>query len=692
MAGELLLEIGTEEIPSGYLEDALKAFREIATSRIKESRIEMDGALEVYGTPRRLVLICRAMADRQEDLIQEVSGPPKKVAYDSEGKPTKAAYGFAEKQGVSIDDIQVIETQKGEYLHVKKKIPGRATPQVLAEIIPGLIADIPWPKSMRWGDIGFLFVRPIHWVLALFDGDVIPFEVAGVKSGKKSRGHRFMHTGDLEIENLEDYLRQMAQAKVILDPEERKGEVEKVVLGATEGTSGSPILDPDLLTTVANVVEYPSAVCGSFDQSFLSLPAPVLITPMKEHQKYFAIQDSEKRLMPYFVAVNNTIARDESVVRRGHERVLRARLSDADFFFKEDRKRSLEARLGDLKAVVYQAELGTSFAKVQRFTGLTEYLALQLAPDLLDHAVLAAKLCKCDLVTEMVMEFPTLQGIMGREYARLDGHADAVCDAIQEHYMPLRAGDPLPPSSLGAIVGMADRMDTIMGCFAVGLEPTGTADPFALRRHSLAIIRILEEKGWAISLTALVSRSMDILGQEIDFDRDRIFNKIMEFFKERYKNMMLRSGFESDLIEAIISVAFDRIDHLRPRAEQLKVFFNETEEFESLVLSFKRVTNILKNETVTYPVDQALFKASCESRLWEIAGGLKDEVSKKIEEGSYVEAMKMMMSLKGPVDDFFEGVEILTKESEALRQNRLGLLQQVAALFLNLADFSKFSI
>jgi glycyl-tRNA synthetase beta chain len=348
--------------------------------------------------------------------------------------------------------------------------------------------------------------------------------------------------------------------------------------------------------------------------------------------------------------------------------------------------------LEDLKAVIYQAELGTSFAKVKRFTRLTEYLAVQLAPDQLDHAVLAARLCKCDLVTEMVMEFPNLQGIMGREYARLDGHADEVCDAIQEHYMPLRAGDPLPPSTIGAIIGMADRMDTIMGCFAVGLEPTGTADPFALRRHSLAIIRILEEKGWAVSLRALVLKSMEILGQEISFDRDQVFNKIIEFFKERYKNMMLRSGFESDLIEAIISVAFDRIDHLRPRAEQLRVFFNETEDFESLVLSFKRVTNILKNEAVSYPVDQGFFKAPCESNLWETTKSLEDEVSKNIDEGSYVEAMKVMMGLKGPVDDFFDGVEILTKKSEALRQNRVGLLQHVAALFLSLADFSKFSI
>lgn len=692
MRGELLLEIGTEEIPSGYLEDGLKALRQLAESYLKENRIGMAGELNTYGTPQRLILIGKGIAEKQEDVIQGISGPPKKVAYDAQGHPTKAALGFAEKQGVSIDDLQILETPKGEYLYVKRKIPGRPTIEVLAELFPRLIADIPWPKAMRWGKVGFSFVRPIHWVLALFDGEIIPFEVAGIKSGNKTLGHRFMKPGSIEIDDLEDYFQKMKEGAVIVDPEDRKREVEKIVLKAASQISGIPVMDSELLTTVSNMVEFPSAVCGSFDETFLNLPDPVLITPMKEHQKYFAVRDQEGRLMPNFVAVNNTIARDESIVLKGHERVLRARLSDADFFFKEDRKRPLEGRLEDLKEVIYQAELGTSFAKVQRFVRVAEYLSEQIAPEKIDEVRLVARLCKCDLVTEMVMEFPALQGIMGREYARLDGHPEEVCLAIYEHYLPTRAGGELPTSVIGAIVGIADRMDTIAGCFAIGLDPTGTADPFALRRHALAIIRILENMGWKLSLERLISTSLSILNEEIEFDEGQVFQKVRDFFRERYKNMMLRSGYESDLIEAVVSVGFDYINQLRPRIDQLKKFVTESEEFESLVLTFKRVTNILKKQEESFSVDPGLFKEPCEFRLWEAYEEIKSDVYKSLEEGNYLKALNLMMRLKNPVDDFFDGVEILIKENPQLRGNRVGVLQHLTQLFLKLADLSKFSI
>lgn len=691
MAGELLLEIGTEEIPAGYLDRGLDELKRLAESYLKENRIRVDADLEVCGTPRRLVLIGKAIADEQEEVVREVTGPPKKVAFDGEGNPTKAALGFAEKQAVSVEDLAILDTPKGEYVYVKRTIPGRPTREVLSEILPKVITEIPWPKSMRWGLVGFPFVRPIHWILALFDGGVVPFELAGVTSGNATKGHRFMAPRTLEINSLEDYLRKMKENSVVIDRRERERSVKKMVEAAAGRAKGIPMDDPELLSTVSNMVEYPSAVCGGFDRAFLDLPGPVLITAMREHQKYFALQDKEGRLMPNFVAVNNTLARDESVVMKGHERVLRARLSDADFFFKEDRKRPLEARLEDLKEVIYQTELGTSFAKIQRFTRLAEYLGEQIMPEKIKDITLAARLCKCDLVTELVMEFPSLQGVMGKEYALLDGHPEPVCLALQEHYLPTRAGDQLPSNPIGAVVGLADRMDTITGCFAIGLEPTGAADPFALRRHALAIIRILEKMGWDVSLREFIVRSLNLVREEIDFEKELVFEKILGFFRERFKNMMLRTGYESDLIDAILSVGFDRVNQVRSRIGHLKKFMAEYGEFESLALTFKRVTNILKNQEGAFEVDAGLLREPCESRLWDAYQELRDEVYRLLEERDYFEVLNLLVRLRKPVDDLFEEVEILTK-SDPERENRLGMLQALAELFLRIADFSKFSI
>ncbi len=692
MFRELLLEIGTEEIPSDYLENGLRELRELAESQLKSNRIEIGEPLVAHGTPRRLVLIGKAVQDKQDDTVQEITGPPKAAAFDEKGQPTKAALGFARKHGVSVEDLGFLETAKGAYLFVKRSIPGNPTAEVLSEVFPRILADIPWPKSMRWGSEGFPFVRPIHWMIALFGNDIIPFEVAGIKSGHTTSGHRFMAPRLMQVASLDDYLAKLGKSFVLLDQNERARKVEEVVAKAAAGVSGVPIKDQELVATVANMIEYPSAVCGSFDKAFLAIPSPVLITAMKKHQKYFALQDGQGRLMPNFVAVNNTIAKDESLVRKGHEKVLRARLSDASFFFKEDRKRPLESRLEDLKGVIYQADLGTSYAKVQRFTALAEALAEKAAPDKLVQVRLAARLCKCDLVTQMVTEFPTLQGVMGLEYARLDGHPEDVCVALHEHYLPARAGDELPSSVTGAIVGVADRTDTIAGFFAIGLEPTGAADPFALRRHALAIIRILENRDWDISLKELVSKALSILAKEISFDEPLILNKVLDFFRERYRQMMLRSDYGYGLVEAAIAVEFDRINQLRSRLDQLQTFVKEFGEFESFVLTSKRISNILKNQDATMRVQPALFKAPCESKLWESYHAVKRPIEDFIEKKNAYDALKLMATLKGPVDDFFNGVEILTKESAELKNNRVGMLQELSRLFLKVADFSKFAI
>ncbi len=689
---ELILEIGTEEIPSDYLDNALADLKQMAETALHENRIAVSVPLETQGSPRRLVLIGRDVAEKQEDGVQEVTGPPKKAAFDQDGNPTRAALGFAKKQGVSVEGLEIVQTPKGEYLFVSRRIPGRAAKEVLSEIFPQLIADIPWPKSMRWGSGSFSFVRPVHWIVALLDGQVIPFEIAGIQSGNRTRGHRFMSAGVIEIGGLQDYLEKMEKASILIDRDARREKVREVVRKAADSVSGSPAQDPELLGTVTNLVEFPSAVCGSFDREFLHLPDPVLVTPMKKHQKYFAVRDDQGRLMPHFVAVNNTVTRDEEVVKKGHERVLRARLADADFFFKEDRKRPLADRLEDLKEVIYQAELGTSYAKVQRFTAVGEFLGDRVAPDLKDAIRLAAMLCKCDLVTEMVMEFPSLQGVMGREYARLDGHPEEVCVAIEEHYLPTRAGGELPASPVGAIVGVADRLDTIAGCFAINQEPTGAADPYAIRRHALAVIRIMEEKGWEVSLAELIARALDLLKGVVSFDEGLIAGKILEFFRERFRNMMLRQGHKADLIEAVISTNFDQLARLRSRMDQLQDFMEGTAEFSSLVLTAKRVNNILKNQAVTREVDAGLFKEPCEEELWNAFQGLREEVKKLLQGGNYSEALHTLIRLRQPVDTFFDGVEILKKDDPRLMENRIGILQQISELFLRVADFSKFAI
>ena len=691
MTAELLLEIGTEEIPAGYLENGLKELKRLAGECLKENRIDVAGGLEVYGTPRRLVLMGRGVAEKQQDLTLEVTGPPKKVAYDENGAPTRAAEGFAKKQGVSVQELQTIETPKGEYLFVKQEIPGKPTLEILSERLPGIIGEIPWPKSMRWGEVGFSFVRPVHWILCLLDGNVVPFEAAGVKSGSTTFGHRFMGPEETVVSDIAHYQKIMEDSFVVLDPEKRQRVVEKVAKDAAASVGGVPADDPELVQTVANLTEYPTAVCGSFEKGFLDLPDAVLITAMREHQKYFAVYDEEGSLMPNFVAVNNTRTRDESVVCRGHERVLRARLSDADFFLKEDRKRPLLDRLEDLKQVIYQAKLGTSHAKVMRVETLAEHIAGQVLPSQVDEVKLTARLAKCDLVTHMVIEFPSLQGRVGKAYAALEGYEEGICTGIHEHYLPLKSGGALPQSKIGAVVGIADRLDTIAGCFAVGLEPTGKADPFALRRHALAIIRIMEDAGWDLSFRELVEKALSLLAGEIEFDVDATSSRVLDFIRERYKNMMLRSNYASDLVEASICGEFDRILSLRPKMEQLKEFTLSSDEFTPLALTFKRVNNIIKKQARIFGVNPELFQEDAEKELWKTYQALKDDVDGCMERSAFLDALGFMTKLRNPVDALFDQVEILTRD-DALRENRVGLLQVISKFVLTIADFSKFSI
>jgi len=691
MGAELLLEIGTEEIPADYLDNGIRELKRLAESCLREARINVEGGLSSYGTLRRLVLVGSDIAENQADAVQDMTGPPKKVAFDEAGNPTKAALGFAQKQGVAVDALEVLDTPKGEYLYVKRMVKGRPTIELLSEIFPDLIASVPWPKSMRWGNGEFSFVRPIHWILALFNGKVIPFELAGVKSGNKTRGHRFMAPQIMEVRDLQDYLEKLRAGSVLLDAAERMEEVKNAVAKAAHIISGVPEEDPELLSRVTNMVETPFATCGGFDSAYLRLPEPVLITAMKEHQRYFAIRDKEGRLMPNFIAINNTIPTDEAVVKRGHERVLRARLADANFFFTEDRKRPLEDRLDDLKGVIYQADLGTSYAKVQRFTRLAEYLGERILPEKIDDIRLAAMICKCDLVTEMVTEFPSLQGKIGEIYARLDGYSEEICLAISDHYLPGQADSPLPASLIGSIVGISDRMDTIVGCFAVGLEPSGTADPYALRRHAIGSIRIICDKKMPVCLPDFVEKSAVTLAETISFDAGIVKEKVINFIKDRFKNILLSTGISQDIIDSVLTVDFSYLDLVEKKIEALMTFRESFSGFETLVTAFKRISNITTGVPETGEVNPELFDHTSERGLWSAFLAAEDTVHQKIEEQKYLDALNLLAGLRGPVDAFFSEVMVMA-EDKAVRENRLTLLSQLKECFLHMADFSKFAI
>ena len=490
MAKELLLEIGTEEIPARFLPPALEEMADSFQKLMGKERI-LIGEVATWGTPRRLALVARDVAEEQGYEETEELGPPKAVAFDAAGNPTPAALGFARKQGVAVSDLIEVDTPRGVYLAVSKRTAVRPTLELLPELLPGFILGLSFPKSMRWGAETITFARPIHWILARYGGAVVPFELGDVTSGGATCGHRFLAPQAVEVTDAQAYLAALKKARVIVDPEARRTLLSEELARAAAGVKGEVVANPGLLEENTFLVEYPSVVVGNFEEKFLALPDAVLITSMREHQRYFSLRGADGRLLPHFIAVNNTLTRDPDVVRQGHERVIRARLSDAMFFFQEDAKTPLANRVDALKGVVFHSLLGTSYEKMERFRELAVSLSRQLAPELEDAVFRAATLCKADIVTEMVGEFPSLQGVMGRQYALLNGEPPEVAEALFTHYLPRHADDELPQDKVGALVGLADRLDTICGCFGVGLSPTGTADPYGLRRHALAVIRIL---------------------------------------------------------------------------------------------------------------------------------------------------------------------------------------------------------
>ena len=533
MGKELLLEIGTEEIPAAFLPKAITDMEDMIRKIFSEKRIG-HGAVKAMATPRRLCLYLADVAEKQEDQLIEKMGPAKRVAFDENGNPSKALAGFARGQGMNIEDLTTVTTEKGEYLCARKMISGEETKALLPDILAKFIPAIPFRKSMRWSDRELRFARPIHWVLALFGGDIVPFRIENITSGRETQGHRFMSPEPIEVKDYKDYLAKTREKFVIVDPDERRRIILEEADKAAAAVGGKVLRNDELLEVVTFLIEYPTAVCGSYDAGYLELPAEVLITSMMSHQKYFPVVDDKGKLMPYFITINNTLARDPSVVARGNEKVIRARLSDARFFFQEDQKISLDKRAEDLQKVVFHSQLGTSFDKVQRFRKLAAYIAEQVNPALLATVDRAATLAKADLDTQMVGEFSELQGVMGREYALIAGEKPVVAKAIYEHYLPIAAGGELPTTDEGAIVSIADKLDTIAGFFGVNLIPTGTADPYALRRQALGIINIILDKKYPLLLEGIVDESLRILGDRLKKPAAQVKAEVLDFFKARF--------------------------------------------------------------------------------------------------------------------------------------------------------------
>jgi glycyl-tRNA synthetase beta chain len=685
MSNELLFEIGTEEIPAGFLSKAVGDMEDIIRKSLTEKMIPFEG-IKCMATPRRLVLYIADVAQKQEDQTIEKLGPAKKTAFDENGHPTKAALGFAKGQGLEVSQLETIVTDKGEYLGARKTIAGKPTASLLPAILTDFLLAIPFRKSMRWANYDLRFARPLHWILALYAGNVVPLKIEDITSSNTSRGHRFMSPDAFEVTDFENYLNKARQNYVIVDPAVRKELILEEAQKAAAEIGGKIFYTEDLLDTVSFIVEYPVIIRGSFDEDYLKIPKEVLTTTMISHQKYFPVINDEGGLLPYFIAVSNTKASDLAVVARGNERVLRARLADASFFFEEDRKVPLENRVESLKKVVFHTLLGTSHQKVLRFRKLAVKIAQQVKPAVKKNVDRAALLAKADLESLMVGEFSELQGIMGREYALLAGENPVVAGAIYEHYLPIVAGGDLPQSDEGAIVGIADKIDTIVGFFGVGLPPTGTADPYALRRQSLGIINIILDKHYPLTLDFLIDESISLFKEVLKKPADEIKKNILEFFKGRLQNQLIAQGLAYDTVDAVLTVGISDVVSALEKIKALQAF-RQNPEFEPISIAFKRVDNILKDFR-NPQIDMSLLKDDAEIHLFSVFENIKTRVEKGITENDFNFTLSELAKLRPPVDAFFDGVMVMDKD-EKIRHNRLSLLAEISALFHKIADFSK---
>ncbi len=689
MINKYLLEIGTEEIPSRFIIDALNQIRENTEQLLREERISYD-CIHTYATPRRLVLIIDGLADRQENLEELVKGPSKKIAYDAEGNPSKALQGFAKGQRVNIESITIQEFKGEEYVYALKLEKGREVKKVLQEKAANLIKSINFPKSMTWGGKNLKFARPIRWLLSLYNDEIIDFELEGIKASNITRGHRFLGKNNIEINNIDEYEHKLRENYVIVNQNERKQTIKRDCERLAMEKGGKILRDNDLLNELTYIVEYPTAFIGRIKENYLELPREVIETPMKAHQRYYPVVSDIGRLLPYFIAVRNGNAEYIDTVVKGNEKVLDARLEDARFFYNEDIKNSLENYVEKLKDIVFQKQLGTIYDKTIRNRILSYKIAkyLEVGAETEGNVERAAYLSKADLATKMVYEFTELQGIMGREYAKHSQENDIVSLAIYEHYLPRFSGDDLPTTTAGAILSIADKLDTICGCYAIGIQPTGSQDPYGLRRQSIGIINIILDKNLHIFLEEIITFALNIYEDEkgLEFDKRKVKKEILEFFYGRFKSMFIDMGIRYDVVDAVLSINNDDVTDLLIRAQELNNWVNKG-ELSDILTAFNRVQN-LSEETDNDTVKRELLHEEEELNLYRVFNEIESKVHSLLNTKEYDRALDLLISLREPIDKFFENVMVMVKNEE-VKNNRLALIKKISNTMMEICDLSK---
>jgi glycyl-tRNA synthetase beta chain len=688
MAHDLFFEIGVEEVPARFLKTAMSDLERLLSEGLRNHRLDFE-EISVTATPRRLVGYAHNISLAQKDEITERLGPAWQAAFDEDGQLTKAAAGFAKSQGATAEDIIKIETPKGPRAGIRKKIVGRPAREIAGPMLAALMKDIPWPKSMRWSVEPQRFVRPIQWITALLDGEIIELSFAGVKATANTYGHRFHSPQAISVESYEDYRAKLKTARVVVDYYERRkliaGGLEKAardIGGEFDAKSAEKLIDE-----VTGLTEWPVVHVGSIPDQYMELPKPVLVTTMAGHQKYFNfLRPDSPDLMPKFVAVSGSEVSDKALVTKGYERVLNARLADAKFFWTEDLRTPLEKFAENLDGVIFHRKLGSYKDKITRAQSIGQWLAGKVAPGLTEMTARALKLSKADLLTNMVGELPELQGIMGYEYALIQGEPKSVADAIREHYLPRFAGDALPETELGAICSIADKMDSIVAGAGVGLAPTGAGDPYALRRQALGVIQVLRQRQWRIPIEELIDIAAKAAKDKIRMESGELLRLATEFFRLRLSNMLKTEGAPSEIVDGVVAVRFSDIVEVVDRVQAVAQF-SESKDYKAFAAAFKRVANII-GDHVESTVDPTLFEDDKEKNLWDAYLGIRTKAGELVNQRKHLEALELIAKIRPVVDDFFDSVLVMAKE-EKVRSNRLSLLLNVASMFSNIADFKK---
>lgn len=691
-----LLEIGTEEIPASYIEPALKQMEEIASKSLNTAGLKYD-AIRTYATPRRLVLMIDGLEDKSPDRMEEVLGPSLKAAKDADGKFTQAALGFANKNGVKPEKLSTKVTEKGEYLCFLKKIKGEKTEKLLAVIFPEIIKGISFPKTMVWEESMFRFARPIRSIIALYDKKIIKFQIADVKSSNWTVGLHTVDNRKIVIESPEKYLIKMKNKTVIVDQNERREEIKRTIEDSVKG-KGSVIMDETLVDEVNYLVEYPSAVLCTFDKSYLELPEEVLTVCMKKSQKCFAVNGKDGKFSNYFIGVRNGASKNQDTVREGYEKVVAARLADAKFFYHNDLRKGLEGNIEKLKGIIFHKEIGTIFEKVERIKQIATFLNQEFNMNIDENdLVKTIMFAKADLVSEMVFEYPELQGIMGRIYAKKLGISDDISQAIEQHYWPLSAGGKIPDNKIAFLISLADKIDTLAANFSIGLEPSGSADPYGLRRAGISFIKMATENLPQEDLARAMDKAFDYLPESVKNNPKfkQASERLAMFFWQRIENLLESEGYASDDVKAVVSASkikrLSGLGTLRPKLDSLKKA-KQKGDFASIAAVFKRINNILsqakkQNIEIAENINEPLLQDEAEIALFKAAKNTKVEVDEYISKAEYGKVFDKVLELKPVIDNFFDKVMVM-HEDENLKKNRITLLNKIKEIFANFVDFS----